>query len=68
MATENPVIESSSDDESDEDQMPSVEEISKSGGRKPRTIAAEANYYKKWTDFLVSRGQVKILLRFFINF
>ena len=58
-------MSSGSDLESDEDNLGSVEEIMESGGRKKRTISTEAMYWKKWTDFLMSKGQVIKLLRTF---
>ena len=38
---------SSSDDESDEDGLGTVEEIMGNGGRKKKTIASEAMYVKR---------------------
>ena len=40
-------------------------ECPQSGGRKKRTNATEAMYWKKWTDFLKSKEEVKKLLRTF---
>ena len=57
------VENSSSDDESDEDGLGTVEEIMENGGRKKRTINSEAMYVKKWNDYLKSKGKVKKNLR-----
>ena len=57
------VESSSSDDESGKDELGTVEEIMENGGRKKKTIASEAMYVKKWTDYLKSKGKVINFLR-----